>query len=126
MPTKPNTQQARNKDTEQYILNDSFDPEFKILAVEMVGYDGTNLQRLKVGSDGSLVTGGSSTYTTRVDDAGSLITYVGKAEIASATSSAVWQIQKIDETGGDLVITWADGNASFDNVWDDRASLTYN
>lgn len=69
--------------------------------------------------------GGSSSYATRFDDAGSLISYIGKAAIASATSSAVWQIQKMDETGGDVVITWADGDDSFNNIWDNRASLSY-
>lgn len=53
------------------------------------------------------------------------VTYVGKAAIASATASAVWQIKKIDETTG-MMITWADGDASFNNVWNNRASLTYN
>lgn len=52
------------------------------------------------------------------------VTYVGMAAIASATSAAVWQVQKIDESSG-LVITWADGNDNFDNVYDNRASLTY-
>lgn len=55
------------------------------------------------------------------------VTYVGKAAIGSATSSAVWQIFKLDESGSPitLVITWADSNDSYDNVWNDRASLTY-
>ena len=59
--------------------------------------------------------------TTSVTD----VIFFGQAEIASATSSAVWQIQKIDTSGGDVAITWADGNDSFDNVYDDRTSLTY-
>jgi hypothetical protein len=62
-------------------------------------------------------------YATRLSTSGS-VTYVGKAAIGSATSSAVWQIKKIDESSG-TVITWADGNSSFDNIWDNRASLTY-
>jgi len=40
-----------------------------------------------------------------------------------ATSSAVWQIQKIDETTG-MVITWG-GTGAFDNIWNNRASLSY-
>ena len=43
-----------------------------------------------------------------------------------ATSSATWQIQKLAfGTDGDVTITWADGDAAFDNIWDNRASLTY-
>lgn len=43
--------------------------------------------------------------------------------IGSASSSAVWQIQKIDETTG-MVITWAD-SAGFTQVWDDRVAGVY-
>jgi hypothetical protein len=68
--------------------------------------------------------GGSPTYATRLDEASATVTYVGKADIGSATASALWQIQKIDTSSG-LVITWADGDALFDNVWNDRASLSY-
>lgn len=52
------------------------------------------------------------------------VTYVGLADTGSLGSNAVWRIFKIDETSG-LVITYADGNSSFDNVWDNRVSLTY-
>lgn len=50
--------------------------------------------------------------------------YIGKAAIGTATSSAVWQVFKLDTTSG-LVKTWADGNAKFDNIYDNRASLSY-
>jgi hypothetical protein len=73
----------------------------------------------------SVVAGGSvSNYATIVDEASATITYVGKALPGTATASALWQVQKID-TSGDLTITWADGNADFDNVWNDRATLIY-
>ena len=52
------------------------------------------------------------------------IEYYGKAVIGSATSAAVWQIKKIDNTSG-VSITWADSNESFDNIWDSRESLSY-
>lgn len=58
------------------------------------------------------------------DSGDSNVTYVGKAAMGSATSAASWQIKKIDETSG-TVITWADGNASFDNIFDNRESLSY-
>lgn len=50
--------------------------------------------------------------------------YLGTAAPGSDGADAVWQIKKIDESTG-TVITWADGNSDFDNVWDDRESLTY-
>ena len=71
------------------------------------------------------VNSGSGSYATQLDEASSTITYVGKAAVGSATASAVWQIQRITATGPDLAIDWADGDASFNNIWDNRASLSY-
>lgn len=51
--------------------------------------------------------------------------YLGWAEPGSATSGAFWRVKKITTTGSDIAIAWADSNRNFDNVWDDRASLTY-
>lgn len=75
----------------------------------------TLLTSLNDKTDGSL--------TLRMATVGS-ITYIGKANIGSATSSASWQVKRIDETSG-LVAMWADGNSNFDNIWDNRASLSY-
>ena len=62
----------------------------------------------------------------RLDDAGSGITYVGEASPNAAEGAAVWRIKRLDESvATDLDILWADGNASFDNVWSDRAALSY-
>lgn len=63
--------------------------------------------------------------TTRVDEPSATVTYVGKAEISSGSGSAVWQIYKMTISGTQLIITWADGDSSFNNIWDNRASLTY-
>lgn len=52
------------------------------------------------------------------------MTYVCEAPLGTATSAASWRIKRIDETTG-LVIKWADGDESFNNVADDRASLSY-
>ncbi len=52
------------------------------------------------------------------------VTYVGFAVVGSLGSDNVWQVKKINETTG-VVITWADGNSEFDNVWDNYLSLTY-
>lgn len=51
--------------------------------------------------------------------------YVGWAAAGTATSCALWRIKKIVISGEDITVTWADGDADFDNVWDDRASLSY-
>lgn len=63
-------------------------------------------------------------YTVRVDEASATVIYIGKAPVSTSTSSSQWQIRKIDTSSG-VVITWADGNDYFDNVWDNRSGLTY-
>jgi len=50
--------------------------------------------------------------------------YVCEAKVGSLSSSPVWRIKKIVSTQG-AVTTWADGNADFDNIADNRTSLTY-
>jgi len=66
---------------------------------------------------------GGKTYTVRLAEHGS-ITYIGKAEVGSLTSDAVWQISKLNETN-DLELLYADGNANFDNKWTDYLTLNY-
>lgn len=64
-------------------------------------------------------------YAVRLDETTTTgVTYIGKALIGTSSADNDWAIQKMDETG-DLIITWADGNDNFDNVWDNRASLVY-
>jgi hypothetical protein len=75
--------------------------------------------------DSGAITTKSPELTTRIDDSADPIIYIGKAPIGSATSSAVWQVVRLDTTSG-LVKMYADGNASFDNIWDDAGSLVYN
>lgn len=64
-------------------------------------------------------------YAVELDDAGGGVTYVGKADPGTATSTAGWQIQRITESAGDVTVEWADGDALFNNVWDNRLSLAY-
>lgn len=66
----------------------------------------------------------SAAYLTRLDEASATITYVGQSVAGSATSSAVWRIKRLDSTSG-LVVLYADGDTNFNNVWDNRASLSY-
>jgi len=60
----------------------------------------------------------------QVDSVGTT-TYLGYADAGSLTSASVWAIKKIDEITNDVSITWADGNTNFDNIWDNRLTLTY-
>lgn len=89
-----------------------------IVAKRVVGYvwNGSEWERQPVAD---------KTYAVRIDDTTTAnVTYIGKADIGSATSSAVWQIAKLDSSSG-LIKTWADSNDSFDNIWDNRAGLTF-
>ena len=61
------------------------------------------------------------------DSTDSSITYVGKAFVASDgdKSRPIWQILKITETGTSTSVTYADGDVKFDNIWNDRETLSY-
>ncbi len=52
------------------------------------------------------------------------IEYVGKAKIGASTSDAVWQIKKINSTTG-TIITWADTDDNYNNIYDNREALSY-
>ncbi|MBF0175714.1 MAG: hypothetical protein HQL63_02525 [Magnetococcales bacterium] len=52
--------------------------------------------------------------------------YIGLAQPGSLTTESVWQIRKIGYTGGNPVSArFANGNAEFDKIWDDRSSYSY-
>jgi hypothetical protein len=52
--------------------------------------------------------------------------YVGQADPGTSQASALWRIKKLVYSSGNVAqVLLADGNDSFDNVWNDRASLSY-
>lgn len=59
-----------------------------------------------------------------IDEASPTVLYVGDSAPGSAASDAVWRIYKIVISSG-LSLKYADGNTRFDNIWDNRSSLTY-
>lgn len=61
-------------------------------------------------------------YSLRYDE-GATYTYIGEATAGTATSAASWRIKRL--TNADNTIIWADGNTNFDNIYDNRASLSY-
>ena len=84
----------------------------------------TGSGNLKVSiEEGSLSTT-AAYYAKRVDEA-SPYTYVGEAAAGTATSSASWRVSRLEASGNDVIILWADGNTNADNIWDNRASLSY-
>lgn len=60
-----------------------------------------------------------------VDTSTSGTTYVGEAVPNSATSSALWRVYKVAVSATSTTVQFADGNDNFDNVWNDRSSLSY-
>lgn len=106
---------ARNDTTAQSLAqigNQSFDQELQLSVVETMGFDGQSVQRPVADSMAQKVTISGS------------VTYMGIAAPGSAQTSAVWQCKKVDTSTG-IVTTWADGNANFDNLAVDLASLSY-
>jgi hypothetical protein len=53
------------------------------------------------------------------------VIYIGWATEGTATSTAEWRIKRISIASDVYTIEWADGNYSFDNEWDNRATLSY-
>lgn len=52
-------------------------------------------------------------------------TYIAYAPPGTLQSSAAWRVKRIVESGSNTVITWADGNANYDNVATDLTNLSY-
>jgi len=70
------------------------------------------------------ISGGFKDKLLQVDTVGTT-NYLGYAEAGSDTSATVWAIKRVVEVGNSVVITWADGTKDFDNIWNDRLTLTY-
>lgn len=53
--------------------------------------------------------------------------YIGQALAGTLISDAGWRIKKFtyDSNNNLINIRWADGNILFDNIWNDRTTLTY-
>ena len=67
-------------------------------------------------------------YETRVDVVAGPpeIIYVGTAVPGSVDSDPVWRVVRYTvQTDGDVSSEYADGDADFDNVWNDHLTLTY-
>ena len=66
------------------------------------------------------------TLITQVDEVDASTIYQGYAAQGSATSAAVWKIRRVTVNSNNTVtVTYADGDQHFNNVWDNRASLSY-
>lgn len=67
----------------------------------------------------------SPSYISYVDEASSTVTYVGEAVPGTATSAAAWRIKRVSVSGSITSILYAGSAATFVNVWNNRAALSY-
>lgn len=72
---------------------------------------------------GSTDLGAAKLRTIADTTTSSTYVYIGKSEIGAATSAAVWLVSRINKTNG-ADIQWANAGDP-DQIWDNRASLTY-
>lgn len=84
---------------------------------------GDNIATLQTAAGHAQVTS-SVPLTALYDDISDTVAYLGHAEPGASQAASVWRIRRITTTSG-VVTAWADGDANFDNVWANRASLTY-
>lgn len=93
--------------------------------------DGSVIDMAEHGRVGGLSTGQGYKVTkgveevTYIDEVSSSVTYIAKAGIGASVGSASWQIKKILTSGTVTSITYAGGTDNYDQVWDNRASLSY-
>ena len=96
------------------IFNKSFDGDYDVLLVEQVGFDGVNVQRPV-----------AEALNTKIVEVGG-ITYIAQSAPGTLEATALWRAKKVDSsTPGTTLITWADGNANFDNIATDLSLLNY-
>lgn len=67
----------------------------------------------------------SEDLAIRIDETSNTVTYFGYAAVGSANSSAVWKIKRMTVSLKITTVVYADGDTNFDNIWDNRASLSY-
>lgn len=62
----------------------------------------------------------------KIDEASSTVIYMGYHKPGNYNpASAVWRIIRMQQTGTVWAREFADGNDNYDNIWDNRAALSY-
>ncbi len=103
--------------TDGFVRRSNADLDKKVDA-EILVVDGIQVYRLRTQSQPAV-------RHTLLDDAGGNTYYVGRAVPGTPTTEASWEIRKLLTLGNNIEILWADGDGNYDNVWDNRASLSY-
>lgn len=66
----------------------------------------------------------SNETALQIDETGTT-TYIGRAKIGTAGSVAAWQIRRIVSSGTIDSFQYANGSRRYNQIWDNRSSLTY-
>jgi len=74
---------------------------------------------------GSVDANSNQETITLIDTSNSNYVFIGSALPSSLSSDSAWRIQRVDLTGNEIKILFADSNQGFNNIWDNRASLIY-
>lgn len=91
--------------------------------VMLYGWNAESLAPVRLNVDGLGAL--EAPKATKITESGSY-TYIAVAEPGTAQNVAAWQVKRIyDDGAGTITITWADGDASFDNTATDLTALTY-
>lgn len=106
-----------------HVLGWAWNPDTLAYVSLTSGGEGTGLEVTV--TNPSLTVSSTGDEALRLDEASASVSYVGTAATGSGEGSAVWKIKKITISGTVTSITWADGNGNYDNVWSNRASLSY-
>lgn len=61
----------------------------------------------------------------RIDFVGDTVIYKGEAVPGTSDSASVWQISKTTFVGDDVIVSWANGTANSDKVWNNRETYNY-
>lgn len=121
MPKISNSQQSGNPDytVKTTVLAD------EITEIQHVRLDvGTGTSESTVTALNPIPTA-SIAYTTLIDEVSASVSYYGFALPGTATSAASWKIMKKSVSGAVTTYAFAGSAATFVNVWNNRAALSY-
>lgn len=130
LSTRDTTNNVTNIQTESLVVLGANSNVITLSTTDSVLVESIQASILVTGIVGPAGAPGSSEedvmYSKRIDFTTDSTLYRGEAVVGSAESSPTWRIRYIViGNDGDVSETWASGNANFDKVWADRASLSY-
>jgi hypothetical protein len=105
---------------------------------DLLTVSGGELASLSVGDDDEIIVADSTVaagirweegpnvqLTVRYDEVTDTIAYVGEAPPGAVESEAVWRVKRLDSSVIEVDLQFADGDKNFDNIWGNRAALSY-